>query len=211
VTTPTEQSGKKAYHHGDLRQALLESALGLLEEVGVQGLSLRGVAARAGVSHAAPYRHFEDKESLIAAVAEDGFHKMFEHMVGELSRVAGGPQEQLMAMGLAYVSFAKAHPTHFRLMFGPHMAHEERHKCTREAGWRCHVQLVEVVRAGQAARVLPGGDADELAAGYWSLVQGLATLEINGFLSRTPGLDGADSAALTRRVLEAMMPTANLG
>jgi AcrR family transcriptional regulator len=208
VTTQTDHSGKKGYHHGDLRQGLIDSALEMLEEVGAEGLSLRGVASRAGVSHAAPYRHFQDKESLLAAVAEDGFHKMFTRMMEAMKGVET-PREQLLEMGVAYVGFAQEHPTHLRLMFGPHMASMDRHDCAREAGWICHTKLVEVVRACQAAGDFSTGSAEIIAIGYWSEAQGLATLLINGMLQKKMAMmpeEERDPERLVRAVLGQFIP-----
>src|SRR6478672_7153397 len=96
------------YHHGNLRPALLRAATKTLEKEGVGALSLRDLARRAGVSHNAPYRHFPDRESLLAALAADGFEKLGQAMRGQ-----GGKE-----MGEAYVRFALEHPQLFRLMFG---------------------------------------------------------------------------------------------
>src|SRR5436190_24145857 len=96
------------YHHGNLRPALLAGAAKILEKEGVTALSLREAARRAGVSHNAPYRHFADRDALLAALAAEGFQ-----MLGEAMRAHDGRE-----MGEAYVRFALAHPERFRLMFG---------------------------------------------------------------------------------------------
>ena len=100
-------STSRPYHHGDLPAALLEAALGLLEDD--QAFSLRAVARRAGVSPTAPYRHYADKEALLAALATDGFAQL----AGHLEAAA-----ELTDMAVAYVAFALAHPGLFRLMYG---------------------------------------------------------------------------------------------
>src|SRR5262245_4715846 len=107
----TSRRAKKAYHHGDLRAALLQAGGNLLEKEGLDALSLREVARRAGVSHNAPYRHFPDRDRLLAALAEEGFAELGRTLAEAGKR---GPRER----GEAYVGFALAHPQRFRLMFG---------------------------------------------------------------------------------------------
>ena len=108
----TSKRRKVAYHHGDLRASVLRAASELLEKKGVDGLSLRDVARRAGVSHNAPYRHFPSRGALLAALAADGFERFGEELAA--AERAGG----LRARGEAYIRFALAHPRRFRLMFG---------------------------------------------------------------------------------------------
>lgn len=202
----TKPPSTSSYHHGDLKAALLSSALVLLDSMGVEKLSLRKVALHAGVSHGAPYRHFEDKEGLLAAVAHEGFVSMYEHMSQARDTFPDDdPRAQLDALGKAYVLFAIAHPTHFRLMFGPHMSHEDRHHEVREAGRRCHGVLLGVVQRGQHLGKLPTGDPMEQALAYWSIVQGLSTLHINGLVKNVHDAhdaQNADVGALIDRVLE---------
>src|SRR5258708_6887496 len=107
---------KKSYHHGDLRRALLDAALALLEKSGVEALTLREGARRVGVTAGAPYHHFADKEAIVASVAEEGFVELGEAMAA--ARDAADPASRLGAMGRSYVRFAVAHPAHFRVMFG---------------------------------------------------------------------------------------------
>jgi AcrR family transcriptional regulator len=106
------------YHHGNLPQALRDAALALINEAGADALTLRGAAKRAGVSQAAPYRHFRNKEALLAAVAEEGFRAMAEAMGRRAAPHRADPAGRLRALGRAYVEFATRHPAHFRVMFG---------------------------------------------------------------------------------------------
>ena len=107
----------KPYHHGDLRNALIESAVAILEKEGVQGLTLRKAAARAGVSHSAPYRHFAAKEALIAEISRIGFEELGRRG-REYIKGLRNPAQRLKAYGQAYIEFAAEKPTHFRIMFG---------------------------------------------------------------------------------------------
>ena len=144
------------YHHGDLRQTVLQEASNILEKEGLGALSLREVARRAGVSHNAPYRHFPDRDSLLAALVEEGF-QMF---ADELAR---RPRRE---MGEAYVEFALAHPQRFRLMFGGTVTLKNRDR-------RAYAALLESFSD-------LGDDAQYAAAAAWSLVHGLAQLLLDG-------------------------------
>lgn len=166
----------KPYHHGDLRRALIEAALELLEEEGVQALDLRKVARKAGVSHAAPYRHFEDKRALVAAVAEEGFLRLVEAMRKAIVGVS--PQSQLLAISQVYVRFALNQPALMREMFSgltiDHTAYPTLHAAAKLA----HAVVIEAVESSQAAGTVVKGDAMNVAVVLWSLFHGLAMLVI---------------------------------
>jgi AcrR family transcriptional regulator len=108
---------KKAYHHGELRESLLSAAGALLEQDGPAGLSLRKVGRQLGVTPGAPYRHFEDKDALLAALATEGFRKLRAAILANQEGAPDG-QERLRRAGLGYLEFASSHPELFRLMFG---------------------------------------------------------------------------------------------
>jgi AcrR family transcriptional regulator len=152
------------YHHGDLRSTLLASAAELLEEQGLRALSLREVARRAGVSHNAPYRHFPDRDSLLAELAAEGFRQLGETMAAKQGR----------AMGEAYVGFALENPSRFRLMFGGQLKLGQ-HPALAGAARKTYDALVGAFReqAGVA-------DPEKSAAAAWSLVHGLAQLLLDG-------------------------------
>ncbi|MCD6044403.1 MAG: transcriptional regulator, TetR family [Burkholderiales bacterium] len=152
------------YHHGDLRAALLRAAGALLEEQGLAGLSLREAARRAGVSHNAPYRHFSDRDALLAALAASGFRMLGEEMAGK-----GGRER-----GEAYVRFALAHPNRFRLMFGGQVA-IGRYAELRAAATSTYEGLVAAFR-GQGDIANP----ETAAAAAWALTHGLAHLLLDG-------------------------------
>ena len=172
------------YHHGDLRPALLRSAARLLEKEGPGALSLRAVARRAGVSHAAPYRHFADREALLAALAAEGFRRL-----GEALAPASG-----RAMGEAYVRFALDHPQLFRLMFGGHLGFA-RHRELAQAAGRPYQALLAAFRAQPAI-----ADPQTAAAAAWSLVHGLAHLLLDGHFPS----QAAERAAFVRDVIAAV-------
>jgi AcrR family transcriptional regulator len=140
------------YHHGDLRAAILEAAARMIEKEGLKGLSVREAARRAGVSHTAPYRHFPDRDALLAALAEEGFSELSKALENRSGR----------ELAEAYVRFALEHPQRFRLMF---------------ASGRAHPDLR--VQFGTAFAEL-GAGASLAAAAAWSLVHGLAQLILDG-------------------------------
>ena len=119
-SSPTGRPRKKRagqYHHGDLRRALIEQALRTIDKLGVEGLTLRGVGDALGVSRTALYRHFSDKQALVAAVAREGFRTLRLALVDAWERHGRG-RAGFEAMGEAYLQFAVAHPSHYRVMFG---------------------------------------------------------------------------------------------
>jgi AcrR family transcriptional regulator len=172
---------KESYHHGDLRHALLEAALSLVAERSVAELSLREVARRAGVTYAAPYHHFADKSALLAAVACQGF----EGLVAELERAAARRttlESELLAMAEAYVAFAIAHPSHYRVMFLPEGKESLDSAALRVAGDRAFNMLLERV-----ARVRPSEAERQhlvLATTVWAALHGLSLLAIDGVLQK---------------------------
>ncbi len=171
----------RPYHHGHLRQALIEAALAEIRRSGSTGLSLRAVAQRAGVSAAAPYRHFQDKEELLAALAEEGFTALARQME-EAGARAGNARERLLILGQAYVSFARSHPEHFRILFGPELADLERHRAAQAAGERAFSLLVDAVERCQEEGSVRRGEPRSLARAAWAMAHGLASLAVAGRL-----------------------------
>lgn len=109
-------SNRKPHHHGNLRDTLLQASLGLIREGGIREFTLRELARRAGVSHAAPYRHFREKAQLLAAVAEDGFNGLTAAMHSAAAKPRS-PFGRLQNAGVAYIDFAQEQPEHFLVMF----------------------------------------------------------------------------------------------
>lgn len=170
---------KHGYHHGDLRRALLDAALRILVEEGPHALTLREVARRVGVTQAAPYHHFADKDAILAAVAEEGFTKLHESMIGARDAAGAKPTARLRAMGAGYVRFAVQHPAHFRVMFEKMVdmtEHASLHACADQS----FAVLLDAVTEGQKAGQVRKGSAAELALLLWSTMHGLATLWLSG-------------------------------
>jgi AcrR family transcriptional regulator len=166
---------------GRLGDDLLSAAAALIAERGPQGFSLREVARRARVSEAAPYWHFSSKEALLAAVAEQGFVGLAEAMAGVHVRVKD-PRRQLQELGVAYVRFALAHPSHLRIMFGPEIRDKAAHPSLQAASERAFGLLVAAIVEAQRAGRVRAGDPKDLAVAAWALVHGLSALIIDGQL-----------------------------
>jgi len=168
----------KPYHHGDLRNALIQAGLELLSEGGAAALDLRKVARRAGVSHAAPYRHFPDKQALIAAINEEGFHRLAERIRCALREVSDGAFEQLHAIARAYVQFAQENPWLMREMFSGLSIEREAFPSLYQASKIVFMLYMEVVQRGQERGSIIDGDPGALAGVLWSLLHGVAMLMI---------------------------------
>ena len=193
----------KSYHHGDLRNALIQAGLDLLAEGGVQELDLRKVARRAGVSHAAPYRHFADKQALIAAINEEGFHLLAERIRSTLREVSDEPVEQLLGVALAYVRFAKENPWLMREMFSGFTIERETFESLHTASKSVYRLYAEVIRRGQESGKIVDGDPTALAGVLWSVLHGLAMLIIENQMR--PYADGPEGTErVTRYTIEVL-------
>jgi AcrR family transcriptional regulator len=202
----TSASAKKErpYHHGDLRRALIEAALDLIASEGPRAISLREVARRAGVTHAAPYRHFPSREALLAAVAEEGFHALRGAMLDRMQDADSDSLARLQASGIAYVRFAVDHPSHFRVMFGAELVGQDSYPKLTEAGRAAYAVLVEAIEACQKAGVVREAASAELSLSAWALVHGLAMLLVDGQLrDAVPDSQAAEELArLTTSALQ---------
>jgi AcrR family transcriptional regulator len=177
-----QEKKKRTYHHGDLRRALIDASIKLIESGGVAALTLREVAQRVGVSHAAPHHHFPDKTALLAAVSAEGFRELTTAMQEAAERAGENPVKRLTATGVAYVEFAVHHPRQFRLMFGADMEPASDPELKK---WSDRAFVILLDAAGAALTKKKQEDAKRLlvtVAGAWASVHGLATLWIDGRL-----------------------------
>lgn len=169
------------YHHGDLRRALLEEALRTIQAGGAADLTLRAVGERLGVSRTALYRHFSDKQALLAAVGREGFRTL-RLALAEAWEQHGRGRPGFEAMGLAYVRFAVTHPAHYRVMFGGFLASSGKDaELVAEAKAAFQVLVTSLVEQQQQGLVRPD-DPQLLARFIWALVHGIAMLAIDGQL-----------------------------
>ncbi len=207
---------KASYHHGDLRQALVDASVRILASRDAGDLSLREVARQAGVSAAAPYHHFGSKLELLAAIGVQGF-ALLEEELREAARHAGPGRATLEACILGYVRFALAHPSHFRVMHHPELrdpeAHPDLHE-QRQGIWR---YLGDQMAAPQSfGSSLDAEQRSNLMALAWSTAHGLARLLVGGALCPSappfPLSDDPDAVARTvastfGSLLERALPT----
>jgi AcrR family transcriptional regulator len=176
---PRARSRRAApYHHGDLRAALLRAAEDELVARGAEGFSLRGVARRVGVSHAAPAHHFADTKALLSALAAEGFRRFLATQRARQASAPPDPHAQLLAAGQGYVAFAAAHPALFRLMFASRRPDYADAELAAAAG-AAYDHLVAGVAAAHGVGAAP--PVDVLAA--WAMAHGIADLANSGRLS----------------------------
>ena len=179
-------TSRRPYHHGDLPAALVLAAGQILGKQGLEAVTLRAVARKAGVSHGAPYRHFPSLDHLLAAVAEQGFRELGNALRGRSAA----------EMGEAYVRFGLEQPARFRLMFGG-LVGVARHPGLRDASQAVYGALVEALKTrGEIA------EPEKAAAAAWALVHGLTVLLSDGHLEGLAATEGRDRVA--RAVLGAI-------
>jgi AcrR family transcriptional regulator len=191
TATRNRPPAAKPYHHGKLRESLLDVADRLLSKRGAESLTLRAVAKSAGVSHAAPYHHFRGLDDLLAAVAE----RAFASLAGDMQPAAALPQarERLLAICAAYVDFARRKPAQFRLMFGPLLARKRQFPGLLAAADRTFQILLSAASAYDPAQ------GPLLALSGWSLAHGLANLNIDGAFDGLP-IPVPDPSLLARQM-----------
>lgn len=188
------------YHHGDLQATLIEVAAAMIEEKGVEGVTMRGLAQRAGVSRSAPYRHFADKAALLAAVAEDGFRRITARIQAVREEHAQDATQGFLEACVTYVAFAMENPTHYRLMFGPEVANYGDHPGLATAARAAFSEVVSIVQRYQQEGEIDSDSPTKLAHTAWALAHGLSMLGIDGRI-RASG----DVEALVRFAFQALL------
>jgi AcrR family transcriptional regulator len=176
---------KEQYHHGDLKNALIGAGIEILSKEGIHGLSLRKVAQRAGVSHAAPYAHYADKQALVAAISTAGYRRLYETLRAVDTRYAGDPLRRLVEAAWAYAQFALQDPDHFKITFSGVIEKEQAYPSFVEMSQKSFELVVQIVAACQAAHVLKSGPPELLAVSVWGLVHGVVSLLLEGQISHT--------------------------
>jgi AcrR family transcriptional regulator len=190
---------KAPYHHGNLRADLVRAAIELLEESGERALSLRAVARRAGVSPAAPYRHYADREALVSAVAAVGYRELAERLAA--AHPSPSTPDQLATVAIAYVQFALDRPALFRIMFGEPCDRDNDERVAATAAVSHYVRAI-------VQRSFPRADVDALATAIWALVHGLAFLHLDG------KLDASTPSVVADRIttaIYALLTVTNIG
>jgi AcrR family transcriptional regulator len=167
------------YHHGNLRAALLEAAEAELEVQGIEGFSLRGVAKRAGVSHAAPAHHFGDANGLLTDLAAEGYWRFVAAQEARQKNAPADGMSQLVAAGMGYIDFALAHPALFRLMFSSDRPDHEAPELSA-AGAEAFDRLVGAIQRVRGVDPLKDKKAMLSVMAAWAIAHGLADLLVAG-------------------------------
>lgn len=169
---------KRAYHHGDLARALIEAALEHIKREGVEAFTLREAARSVGVTHAAAYRHFEDKRALLANIAEEGFRALSADL-REAAQSEGDALSRLTTIGRAYVRYAFREPARFRVMFGPRLNFDRRFPGLEAETQKAFRILLDAIEAGQKNGELIEGVTRDLATALWTSAHGFASLVLH--------------------------------
>ena len=170
---------ERSYHHGDLRRALLDAAADVIAESGPAALSLRDLARRAGVSHAAPHHHFGDKAGLLTALAAEGYDL--------LAAALTDARTSFLEQGIAYVRFAVSHRAHFEVMFRPDLYHADNPELAAARDRSSAALYTGVATLG-------AGNAEQAALAAWSIAHGFATLWLSGAIAHAPDDDPGEAA-----------------
>lgn len=173
---------RTTYHHGDLKNSLIEAGIKILENEGVGGLSLRKVARRAGVSHSAPYAHFADKQALIAAIAAEGHLKIHERLMAAWNRHVNDPLRLLVGSAWAYVSFGLEFPAYYKVTFSGTLENEHIHRDFMEISQRNLQLLKNIIEQCRSTGILQAEEIDSeiQAISLWGQLHGLVSLIIQG-------------------------------
>ena len=176
---PDPKNQPQSYHHGNLRRVLIDTAVEIISEQGAKDLSLRKIAKRAGVSHAAPYRHFKDKNAILAAVAKEGFDMMLARTEDRIARNQGNELDHFAICGLSYIDFASRYPSHYRVMFGTRSDDSYFSDELNPESIPVFQLLRDKIKVCQEKGLLKAGDLRQMALAAWSIVHGFAMLRID--------------------------------
>ncbi len=194
---------KTSYHHGNLRSALLDAAASVISEIGPQGLTIREVASRAGVSHAAPYRHFSGKDEILLAAVEQGFALLEQTMADCKAAADSDPISQFAASGIAYVDFALQHSAYYRVMFSGNLLSAGGELSLEHTSRETLLEMVRNIEQCQALGIVRQGDAQVFALTIWSTIHGFVSLANDGRLEHLL-YDEASAQVLRDAVLSAI-------
>ncbi len=200
MTNSALAEATQSYHHGNLRRELLKQALEHLKQVGPDKISLRALARDIGVSQTAPYRHFPDKNALLAALAAHG-HRQLTEVTQAAVDAAEDDAQKFIDIGLAYIDFARANPELYKLMFGPVLESPMEFPELVEAGQRAFAMILTVIQEGINRKHFVQDDARILANGAWSMVHGIASLWIDGMYRCADGTFPSDETHLDETVI----------
>jgi AcrR family transcriptional regulator len=189
-----------AYHHGNLRAELIDAGQRALEDGGVAALSLRGLARELGVSHAAPGRHFADKQALLDALAENGYAQLGAVLGEALATTGPAFDDRLLGLACAYVAFATAHPALLELMFTAKHADGPRAVQLRTSADAALAAPLQLIATAQAAGEVVPGDPERIGVTAWAAIHGIASMASTGMLTEFP-LDELVEETVRRAIL----------
>jgi len=176
-----QEKSERPYHHGDLKRVVIETAQEMLRDDKGWQFTLREVARRAGVSHAAPYKHFTDKSELLAEIATLGFIELGRLVSGAVERPLRSARAEFMAAAKAYIHFGTANPSLYRLMFSADVD-KKAYRKLEEASAGAFGVLLDILERGQSSGALKRQPVRGQAAASWSLLHGITMLAIDGQL-----------------------------
>ncbi|HHZ10277.1 MAG TPA: TetR/AcrR family transcriptional regulator [Rhizobiales bacterium] len=205
MTGDTTHPPRTTYHHGDLRRALLVAAEAELIERGIEGFTLRGVARRAGVSHAAPAHHFKDTAAMLTALAATAAQRLKAAMSRRREAAPDDPRSRFVASGTGYIDFALENPALFTLLFGSGRPDSDDPDLVRHAG-AAFADLVEAIAAISGKDPLADAEGRLDVAAAWSLVHGAASLLVAGRMKPLRPAADADREAWLQRLVGRIVP-----
>lgn len=165
-----------SYHHGNLKEALIAAGLEILSEKGIEGLSLRNVAKKVGVSHAAPYNHFADKQALLAAISTAGLEQLYQRLLSTFENVKESSPDIILEIAWAYLQFAFEDPGKFKLIFSAALEEERDYPQYLESSSKNIALLEEIIEFCQKKSLLAEGRVEITAIKLWSTVHGFTNL-----------------------------------
>lgn len=174
----------KTYHHGNLKEALISAGLETLSEQGMDGLSLRNVAKKIGVSHTAPYNHFSDKQALLAAISTAGHEQLNKILLDTFEKFKDASPNIISEIAWAYLQFAMDNPAKFKLMFSGALEEETDHPNFVEISLKNISLLEEIIVFSQRKGQIAEGNVQIIAIRLWSLVHGFTYLMLENQFPR---------------------------
>jgi AcrR family transcriptional regulator len=193
----TTRKPSRPYHHGNLRRALLDETLATIHDEGIEGVTVREIGARLGVSRTALYRHFADKRALLAAVATEGFRTLCQRLAGAWEDGGRGPAA-FQAMGVAYIRFGVESPSHYRVMFSRFVDPEPQEPELATEAKGAFQTLVDAVVTLQRDGFLRDDDPMLMARYVWAVVHGVVMLAIDAQLPEPGAVEALMQYALER-------------
>ena len=176
---PDSPAATNRYHHGNLREALIDSAAQAIVSQAAEELSLRALARAAGVSQTAPYRHFSDRNELLSAVSERGYVQLIDRLTATIATASEDPEQQVKAAAQCYIGFAIENPSLFKLMFGPLLQPTNQFPTLHEKIRACNKLVQSMLARGVQSGSIISEDLRYLTNTAWAGIHGLATLVID--------------------------------